>query len=54
MNISKDLPKLLEEAIEKHRELKKSLLDLMDKSSSPDMTKAKIQAEMFKLYLELK
>ncbi len=45
---------LLEEAMEKHREIKKSMMELLEKSNTPNMTNAKMQDDLFKIYMELK
>ncbi len=45
---------LLEDLVDKHREIKKMMLDLITKSEQPNISKAKLQDEIFKIYMELK
>lgn len=45
---------LLDEAMDKHRELKARMLKLLERCSMPNYTKQKLQDELFKLYKELK
>lgn len=45
---------LLKEALQKHKEIKRDLLDLMGKVSTPNVTKDKIKDELFKIYVKLK
>lgn len=42
------------EISERHRKIRSDLLTLLEKSSMPNMTKAKMQDELFKIYMELK
>ncbi len=44
----------LQEALEKHREVKKMMLTLLGKADSPTMTKQRMKDELFKIYMELK
>jgi len=46
--------KLLEELKNKHREVKHEVLTLFEKMNTPNMTKAKIQDEIFKIYKLIK
>ncbi len=46
--------KLMDEALEKHRGIKSKILNLMERSNTPNFTKEKIRDELFKIYLELK
>ena len=45
---------LLAEALEKHRDIKKKMMALLEKSNTPNMSKAKMQDDLFKIYMELK
>jgi len=45
---------LIEEAAEKHRQIKHQLLVLMEKCDNPRITNAKIKDELFKLYQQIK
>ena len=45
---------LLEEVMEKHRELKVMVMVLLEQSNKPNMTKEKMSDEVFKIYMELK
>ena len=54
MKLNNGTHELLQELQEKHRAIKKQIFDLLGKSESPMVTKAKIKDELFKLYLEIK
>jgi len=45
---------LIAEAREKHREVKKNILRLMERANIESFTKENINRELFKIYLELK
>jgi len=45
---------LIAEAREKHREVKKNILRLMEQASIESFTKENMNRELFKIYLELK
>ena len=44
----------LQEALAKHRKVKDMMLTLLEKVEGPNLSKAKIKAELFRIYLELK
>ena len=45
---------LLDEAMHKHREIKRELLAILGKVDSPTVTKARLKDELFKLYIKIK
>lgn len=45
---------LIDEMMEKHREVKAKLLEITEKATSPHISKQRIGDELFKLYQELK
>ena len=50
----KDTTILFDELLDKHREIKKKMLTLIEKCESPNITKSKLKDEIFKIYMELK
>jgi len=44
----------LQEALEKHRQIKHMILRLLEKAESPNITKAVLKGDLFKIYLEIK
>lgn len=45
---------LIEEAMEKHRSIKRQVLTLLEKADSPKISKQKMKDELFKIYMEIK
>lgn len=48
------MKELIQEALSKHRELKNEIINLMEQSNRPNMTKDKMREELFRIYLLLK
>lgn len=46
--------KLIKEALDRHRELRWDIMNLMERAAQPNMTKAKMIEELFKIYLKFK
>ena len=54
MSDNDNIRKLLEEAKEKQRIVKKMILDILSGASTPNITKEKLKDQIFKVYLEIK
>jgi len=49
-----DLKVLIPEMMDKMRDVKGKMISLLERSNQPNITKEKMQAELFKLYMEMK